>query len=231
MMMNSAYEKYNIHILIPAFNEEHSIGTLLENLNDIGIVNNIFILDDGSVDETAKKSKKNGIKVVKHLINLGQWTALKTLIKISLLENSDYIITMDADGQHLVEHVKQFIDHIILDDVDVVIGSRFLSNDENTMPLYRTIGIRFFTFVINFITGYNLTDVTSGYRCYKSNVIKKILPHLKENQYGILESLLVCSKFNVKIKEIPISIVNSDRSTKGSVNFGIQLLRSIIKSI
>ena len=86
-------------IVMPAFNEEKSIGTVIKNLKKGGY-HNIFVVDDGSKDRTYAIAKKQGATVVRHPINRGLGGALGTGIQCALLMVADYIITFDADGQH-----------------------------------------------------------------------------------------------------------------------------------
>ena len=98
-----------IHVLIPALNEEENIGDVIEGLKDLDLNLNIIVLDDGSNDNTAEEAHKRGAKVVKHMVNLGQWAALKTLFRISIMENGGISVTVDADGQHSPENLKAIV--------------------------------------------------------------------------------------------------------------------------
>ena len=112
--------KKSISIVIPAFNEdliiESVLGSIKTNLNLY--IDEIIVVDDGSSDNTATKANIEGIKLIKHTRNLGYGAALKTGIKNS---SSEYVLTMDGDGQHKHEEIKKlisdkdFLDRILLD--------------------------------------------------------------------------------------------------------------------
>ena len=142
-----------IYIVIPAYNAEKTLKNVLQNLNR-ACYRNIVVVDDGSRDNTynvAKKIAKNlgknmakneNIFVLKHFLNRGQGAALKTGIDFALNQGADIIVTFDSDGQHRVEDLLDLIAPVANGEVDVALGSRFLSKDnikaENKITIKNT---------------------------------------------------------------------------------------------
>src|SRR3990170_283018 len=119
-----------IIIIIPAYNEENNIPPLIKEIQNKVSGAGIFVIDDGSTDRTARVAEKAGALVVKLPFNMGYGAALQTGFKYALMKRYQYVVQMDADGQHDPGSIKALLDEIRKEDVDVVIGSRFFGNKE-----------------------------------------------------------------------------------------------------
>ena len=161
----------NITIGIPAFNEEKNIGKVIISLKKI--VNDIIVCDDGSTDLTKEIAEGLGAKVISHKKNMGYGEAIKSIFNEAKKNETDILITFDADGQHRSEDIKNLTKPIIDQEAEIVIGSRFLKNETN-MPNYRKIGVKVLTKVTNMSIKENLTDSQSGLRAYHKKVIQNI---------------------------------------------------------
>ena len=128
-----------IGIGIPAFNEEKNIGSIIIKLQQK--YENILVCDDGSSDMTSEISRKLGATVIKHEKNEGYGSAIKTIFNKSKELDFDVLITFDADGQHRIEDIEKILEKIINDEADIVIGSRFLDENQK-MPKYRKFGVK-----------------------------------------------------------------------------------------
>ena len=215
-----------IIIGIPAYNEAKNIATIILKLKRI--TDSIIVCDDGSSDLTAEISKNNGAVVVSHKQNQGYGSAIKTIfLKAKELE-ADMLITFDADGQHRVEDIEKIILPIKKDQADIVIGSRFLENSNDT-PRYRKLGINIITKVANSTINEKLTDSQSGFRAYKKEVLDNII--LTEPGMGVSTEILIkASEKKFRITEIPIKILyDGNTSTHNPVSHGTSVLISTIK--
>jgi len=215
-----------IIIGIPAYNEAKNIATIILKLKRI--TDSIIVCDDGSSDLTAEISKNNGAVVVSHKQNQGYGSAIKTIfLKAKELE-ADMLITFDADGQHRVEDIEKIILPIKNDQADIVIGSRFLENSNDT-PRYRKLGINIITKVANSTINEKLTDSQSGFRAYKKEVLDNII--LTEPGMGVSTEILIkASEKKFRITEIPIKILyDGNTSTHNPVSHGTSVLISTIK--
>jgi len=215
-----------ITIGIPAYNEEKQLPKILPKLMEI--TDSIIVCDDGSTDRTSTIAKEFGAKVVKHEKNCGYGAAIKSIFKMASDINSDVLVTFDADGQHRIEDIDKVLQPIKDGESDIVIGSRFLS-DNNEVPRYRKFGIKIITQLTNASMKKNFTDSQSGFRAYKKQVLENIV--LTEQGMGISTEILIkASEKNFRITEIPIKILyEGDTSTHNPVSHGTSVLISTIK--
>jgi glycosyltransferase involved in cell wall biosynthesis len=218
-----------IYAVIPAHNEEETVGEVVKGLKQLDLDLKIIVVDDGSNDKTAKRAREAGATVVMHLVNLGQWAALRTAFIISLLNHAEVVVSLDGDGQHLPKDLPPLIQPILKNEADFVIGSRFINESKPLMHPHRYFGIKFFNKLINLITGLNLTDCTCGYRAYRADLVAKLLSRINENQYGSLEAIIQASRLKARICETPIISFPSKKTTKGNLRYAYNLLRSIFK--
>lgn len=217
-----------IVIGIPAFNEEKNIAAILLKLKKIS--QHIIVCDDGSSDLTAEIAEKLGAIVVRHKKNLGYGAAIKTIFQKSREINTDILTTFDADGQHRVEDIEKMLDPIKNDIADVVIGSRFLDNNQD-IPKYRKVGIKIITEFTNIVGGTKITDSQSGFRAYNKKILENIKP--TESGMGISTEILIkTQKAGFRITEIPITVLyEGDTSTHNPISHGSSVIFSTIKYV
>jgi len=215
-----------IAIGIPAYNEEKNIAGILIKLKKIA--QDIIVCDDGSNDQTAKIAKELGAIVISHERNLGYGAGIRTIFLKAKEINADVLVTFDADGQHRIEDLNTVIEPIKNDEADIVIGSRFL-NDENKVPKYRKIGIKTITSITNSSIGEKLSDSQSGFRAYNKKVLENITP--SESGMGVSTEILIkASKNKFRINEVPIIILyEGETSTHNPVSHGASVVLSTIK--
>ena len=221
----------DVFIIIPVHNEEKNIGSVIKEIKQYITNANIVVVNDGSKDRTEYEVINSGAYIISNTSNRGQWAALRTGFKITLAFEPRVIVTLDGDGQHEPKYIKNMINPILEDDCEFVIASRFIEKQPLNMSIYRYFGIKMFNYMLKIRTGMELTDCTNGFKAYNPQLIKEILPRLKENQYGALESLIQLSKYKIQYKEIPITSINSSKSRKGGLKYGINLLPIIINSL
>lgn len=218
----------DIVIGLPAFNEEKNIGRIIAQLQKIS--SKIIVCNDGSSDLTGEIAQKMGAIVINHPKNLGYGAGIRSIFLKARELNSDVLVTFDADGQHRVEDIPVIIEPIKNSEADIVIGSRFLSDDEN-VPKYRKIGIKTITNLTNVSADLHLTDSQSGFRAYNKKVLFEITP----SEYGMgvsTEILIKASRKGFKMKETPITILyDGDTSTHHPVSHGASVILSTMKFV
>ncbi len=217
-----------IVIGIPAFNEEKNIAGLLIKLKKIS--QNIIVCDDGSKDLTGKIAENLGAIVIQHKKNLGYGSAIKSIFLKAHEVNADVLVTFDADGQHRIEDINTILEPIKKNIADIVIGSRFLNNNQE-MPKYRKIGIQTITKLTNVTGGTKITDSQSGFRAYSKKILENIKP--TESGMGISTEILIkTQKAGYKITEVPITILyEGDTSTHNPVSHGTSVIFSTLKYV
>jgi len=212
---------------IPAFNEEKNIAAIITKLADI--TDTIIVCNDGSSDLTSDIAEKMGAFVINHEKNLGYGAAIRSIFLKAKEMNGDVLVTFDADGQHRIEDIEKVTKPIIDQEVDLVIGSRFLDESEKEVPQYRKVGIKVITKITNASIKKQLTDSQSGFRAYS----KKVLAELNPSELGMgisTEILIKASSKNFRITEVPIKILYAgDTSTHNPVSHGSSVILSTIK--
>jgi glycosyltransferase involved in cell wall biosynthesis len=217
-----------IVIGIPAFNEEKNIASIILKLKKI--TNTIIVCNDGSSDLTSVIAEELGAIVINHSKNLGYGAAIRSIFLKAKEMNSDILVTFDADGQHRIEDIETVIQPIIENKTDIVIGSRFLNEEQDQVPEYRKVGIKIITKVTNASINQKITDSQSGFRAYSKQVLEKLTP--SDVGMGISTEILIkSSKMEFKILEVPIKILyeGENTSTHNPISHGTSVLFSTIK--
>jgi len=174
--MNKHYDfPKNIFILIPAYKSCESLKYFLPQLIKVAPSSNICVVDDGSFDGTEDVAKQNNILYLSNSKNFGKGAALKKGFNYLIEQkNADWIITMDADGQHSIDDIFLFIDRILnLKGIDLIIGRR--STKIGQMPLARIFSNRLTSFIISVLAGQKIFDIQCGFRAYSKKCIKNIV--------------------------------------------------------
>ena len=212
---------------IPAFNEEKNIAAIITKLADI--TDTIIVCNDGSSDLTSDIAEKMGAFVINHEKNLGYGAAIRSIFLKAKELDGDILVTFDADGQHRIEDIEKVTKPIIDQEVDLVIGSRFLDESEKEVPRYRKVGIKVITKITNASIKKQLTDSQSGFRAYSKKVLNEL--NLSELGMGISTEILIkASSKNFRITEVPIKILYAgDTSTHNPVSHGSSVILSTIK--
>lgn len=212
----------NCWIVMPARNEERTIGWVIDGLHREGW-KNIIVVDDGSRDRTAGIAQEKGAVVVSHGRNLGLGAALRTGLEEALRQGADYAVTFDADGQHDPREVRKLVEAI--DGADLVIGSRRFVN----VPLNK----RFGNFMLNLITrlmGGPLLDSQSGMRAFSRRALEAI--KIRSDRYEVSSEIVINTRRNgLRIKEVPVNCYFTDYSkARGTtIASGIRILLQLIR--
>ena len=214
---------------IPVYNEEKNIASVILKLKKLGY--DIIICNDGSTDLTAEIAEKMGVILINHPKNLGYGAGIRSIFLKAKELNVDVLVTFDGDGQHRTQDISKIIEPILKGEADIVIGSRFLNDDDSTVPNYRKIGIKTITGLINVVTKKKIKDSQSGFRAYNKKTIQQITP----SDYGMgvsTEILIKADKKLLKITEVPIMILyEGETSTHNPVSHGFSVILSTIKFI
>jgi hypothetical protein len=219
-----------IVIVIPAYNEAKSIGSVLESLPDqiAGYPIEPIVISDGSDDATATRAAEVGAIVTEHPINQGQGGALRTGFKLAEQQGAEVVVTMDADGQHPVDELANLVRPVLDGEADYVMGSRHRGVDRTDNGIIRRAGIRFFTWFINRLTKATITDCTNGYRAIRGSKVRALT--LTEERFSAPELIIEARKQGLEIKEIPIVIEKREtgETKKPQLGYAIGLMRTIL---
>ncbi len=232
-LVKSAEAKPFVVVGIPAFNEEKTIArVVLEAQKHADVV---VVCDDGSSDLTSEIAQRLGADVIRHERNLGYGGALKSLFERARELGADVLVTLDADGQHDPQEIPNVLKPIADGEADVVIGSRFVDADgTKEMPLYRRVGARLITKLVNGSSKNGVSDAQSGFRAYNRQALER-LSVVEAGMGASVELLLEASKHDLKICEVPSSCKYSNgkvaTSTEHPVRHGIGVVMSIIRLV
>lgn len=196
-----------LSVLIPTYNEEIYILKTLKKVNEQKNKFNleIIISDDGSTDQTISilnKNKNLFDKLISNKKNLGKGAALK----IGLTNCSgDIIVIQDADLEYNPDEYTDLIDPFLKNEADIVYGSRFLGSKTKRVLYFKNRIANFFlTLIVNLLTNLNFTDVETGYKAFRKDILKDIV--LKENSFAFeIEFTMKIAKLQKKIYEVGIS--------------------------
>ncbi len=191
-------------VIIPVYNEAEVIGSVVDGLKKQ--FKNIVCVDDGSSDGSADLILKNGAELVVHTRNQGQGAALRTGVQYALQKGAQYFITFDADGQHRVEDAVKMLKYLKKNDVDIVLGSRFLGAQAEGLPVTKRVVLKAAIVFSNVTTGLKLTDTHNGLRVFNRNVASKLkltcsgMAHASEIIYRVAENKFIYAELPVTIK-------------------------------
>ena len=196
-------------VAIPAWNEQQSIGGALEEIKSQYPHLDVLVVDDGSNDLTAQIAKEKGAKVVSHNGNLGYTAAIHTGRVYALENDYEFLVFIDADGQHRVSDISSILDPLVRGDADQVRGSRELGKYEWKEPLYLKIPRWICSTLVSLKMKKPVTDATSGFKG-ENQAITKYFKAVYETSNKIhlsntndIEEHLLARKKGFRLMEVP----------------------------
>ncbi|MDD4606723.1 MAG: glycosyltransferase family 2 protein [Patescibacteria group bacterium] len=207
-----------IVVVIPAYNEAPVIQKTLNEVLKFISAKDILVIDDGSSDQTAELVQALGVKVVRHVINLGCGGAIKTGLDYAVKKmQADIVVTFDADGQHDASQIQSIIEPISNHQADLVIGSRFISENLD-MPWYRVLANKIANLITFILFGAKITDSQSGLRAFSRESLQKL--KLESNTFEFSSEIIIEARRNkLKIIEKPINVRYTDYSLSKGQGF------------
>ena len=223
-----------LSVIIPVYNEEKTIETIINKVLDVKLYNmEIIVIDDYSTDRTRdiiENNLKNKIsKFIKNEKNFGKGYTLRRGIQEA---TGDVILIQDADLEYDPNDYQKLINPINKGMADVVYGSRFAGSEEKRVLMFwHTVGNKILTSLSNMFTNLNLTDMENCYKVFKSEIIKEL--DLKENRFGFEPEVTakIAKIKNIRIYEVGVKYYgrNYEEGKKITWKDGISALRCIFK--
>jgi glycosyltransferase involved in cell wall biosynthesis len=190
-----------VSFLVPAYNEEATIGEVLERVAALELDAQVIVVDDGSTDATAAIAERHGVTLVRQR-NGGKGSAIRAAIP---LIDGDIAVIQDADMEYDPADVPMLIEPIERGVADVVYGSRLSGGRPQRAYLFwHLVGNRFLSLVTGVLFNTTLTDMETGYKAFRADVLRSL--DLRENGFGIEPELTakVC-RLGLRIYELPVS--------------------------
>ncbi len=195
-----------IAAVIPAYHEAHHVAEVARRTR--AHLEHVLVVDDGSNDGTADQARAGGAEVIVHSQNRGKGETIRTGLRYWFERGMDYIVLLDADGQHLPEEISHFVDAAGQNpNVKIFIGSRM--NDTASMPFVRRMVNRYMSRKISRACGQNIPDTQCGFRMLHRDLVPDLLSGADRFDYET-EMLLIASRKGYRIVAVPITTVYSD---------------------
>ena len=189
-------------VIIPAYNEEESISSTVDELTSTLPGVDYVVVNDGSKDGTERICLEHGYNYVSLPVNSGLTVGFQTGMKYALRNGYDYALQFDADGQHRPVYISKMLDLAVAEDVDIVIGSRFVNKCKEVSA--RMLGSRIITVAIKLTTGKRVADPTSGMRMFNRKMIERFANDDSLNPEP--ESISYLMKKGAKVREVQVEM-------------------------
>lgn len=225
-------EAPSLAIIMPAFNEADNLRELLPRApaRVLGLSTRVFVVDDGSTDQTVAVARAQGALVLRNPVNAGGGHALKVGFLAARRWGVRYVVTMDADGQHRFEDLATLMAPLVNNQADVVIGSRHLGESVGHEAV-RAIGLRIFNGVLSFLVGWKVTDCSSGYRAFDMTQFDRL--KLIQQRHHTAELIIEATRRKLRIVEVPITIlprVHGESKKGTTLLYGLRFAATILSA-
>jgi len=204
--IDSATSPVEVTVLLPAYNEEPSIGSTIREIKQLHPDFEILVVDDGSTDRTKEEAVKAGANVMKHPHNIGNGAAIKTGLRYA---SGEWVLMMDADGQHKPADIAKLLEH--KDDYDMVVGAR---SKGSSTSWHRDLANFIYNWLASYVTKFKVEDLTSGFRLVKNDRISKFI-YLLPNTFSYPSTITMAYlRSGLSIKYVPIQTLARQGKSK-----------------
>lgn len=190
-------------IIIPAYNEEECIQATVKDIMQNAPDFDYVVINDCSKDSTRAICEKNHFNVINLPVNLGIGGAVQTGYKYAFENNYDFAVQVDGDGQHDPKFLGKMLETMKKENLDMLIGSRFIDKEGFQSSGLRRVGIKYFTFLIKLLTRTTITDPTSGLRMANKDIIALYAKDYPRD-YPEPESVVAILRKKKVVKEMPV---------------------------
>ena len=220
-----------ILIVIPAYNEEDNITTVINELRDEYPSYDYVIVNDGSLDRTSRICKENGFNLISLPINLGLSGAFQTGMKFAYRNGYDAALQFDADGQHDPAYIGAMVERMEQTDADIVIGSRNLSKDGyEGYTLLRKLASKAYIRCLAFAAGFKLSDSQCGFKGFRRETAQASFSECEVNGFAFdFEVLIKAKNMGKKILEMPVKVINHRESKVSVLRDSVKMLKDVRK--
>lgn len=227
-------DDFVLSVVIPVYNEEATVEEVVRRVRATPFRVEVIVIDDGSTDGTGevltRLENEGGLKVLRQGKNQGKGAALRVGFENC---TGDAVVVQDADLEYDPADYLRLVQPIADGQADAVFGSRFIGERHRVLYFWHSIGNRLLTLLSNAFTNLNLTDMETGYKVFRREVIQQIAPQLRESRFGIEPELTarVARLPRIRIFEVPISYSGRtfEEGKKITWRDGFSAIRCIVK--
>jgi len=192
-------------IIVPALNEEASVGQVVQEINSVVPDVPVVVLDDCSMDATAAVARAAGADVLSMPTHLGLGGCVQAGYRLAFELGYDYVIRLDGDGQHDPRDIPRIFEALRKSGCQMVIGSRFVESAQKYTSMVRSLGIRFFRAILRPILGQRVHDPTSGYVGVNREALS-VFSRSFPLEYPEIEALVVLQRRAFRFQEVPCNM-------------------------
>lgn len=190
-------------VIIPAFNEQENLPSLVQKLRQLETELDILIINDRSQDHTAQICKELNVNAIHLPCNLGIGGAVQTGYRYAQMHGYEYAVQVDGDGQHDPRYITEIMKPLLAGQADLVIGSRYINRLGFQSTAIRRLGIKYFSILIQLLIRQKVTDPTSGFRACNAGVIE-LFSRFYPADYPEPESIVFIRRHGYIIAEVPV---------------------------
>ena len=192
-------------VVIPAHNEADNLPAVLGQMPDdvLGLPLIPIVVADGCTDATEEIARKLGATVIRRDLRRGSGAAVRLGYETALRIGARVAVTMDADGQHDPKEMERLVEPLLVDEADMVQGSRVLGSFERESEA-RSLGVKVFARLLSALSRTKITDPSTGYRAMTADTLRRL--DLKQDQFYVSEIILDAARKGFRVVEVPITL-------------------------
>lgn len=203
-------DRSRAYVVVPVYNEGHRVTQTLQPLVAAGY--SVVAIDDGSTDQSWELMRVVGVTRLRHILNRGQGAAIQTGVDYALMQGAEFLVTFDADGQHLISDIPALLQPLVEGRADVTLGSRFLGRTID-MPPARWLLLKAGVLFTKIISGINVTDTHNGLRAFTAAAAAHLCLSLDRMEHAS-EILNKISASKLRYLEVPCTITYSPETLR-----------------
>jgi glycosyltransferase involved in cell wall biosynthesis len=225
----TVHRRHRVLAVVPAWNEQHSVASVVTDISRLHPDIDVLVVDDGSGDDTSGEAARAGALVCRLPFNLGVGGAMRAGYRYALRGEYDVVVQVDADGQHDPAYIPNLVAG--LREADVVVGARFAGEGAYAARGARRWAMRLLSTALSRLARGELTDVTSGFRAVNRRGIALFATHYPSEYLGdTVESLVIAVRTGCRVAQVPVAMRTraTGRPSQNTLRATLYLARAVV---